>query len=158
MSRKVFRLLPILFSLLSLAACVIQGEDFHRVDTKIKGFTKHFEESQFAISERGSYDVELLLRENGLRIGQNEFEFIVHNSEDIDVEGAKITMALEYPERSFVDLGVKISDKGYGLYSVKDLTVDSPGPARLKVTVSFKGIEDDAIFDFPNVSAAATKP
>lgn len=157
MFKKVTCFIPMLIMLLNLAACVTLGDTFHRVDKKVNGFTKHFEESQFAITERGSYDVELLLLDNGLRVGQNEFEFIVHDSRDADVEGAKITMALKSSGRDFVDLGVKVSDKGNGLYSVKDLTVDSPDPARLKVTVSFKGIEDNAIFSFPDVIAAKTK-
>jgi len=123
---------------------------FHYKNEKIDGFTKHFTESLFDITEKRLFSLELLLWDGNLLIGENRVYLIVHNNEDKDVAGADIAVVAKNKGTGST-VKATILDKGDGLYSTKDLTLDRPGDWEISVTVTKDGRSDGTLFSFPHV-------
>jgi len=118
-------------------------------------FTRHYANSKFVISEGGKYSVEMLVIGDMLKTGMNSLDMVVHDSSDHDVMGAKLTVTPWMPEMGH---GVKteptITERGGGLYSAENVEITMPGMWQIKVAVDKDGVEDTAIFEFPNVHPA----
>ncbi len=140
--------LTVMLIFLLTPACVSHTTmPFHRKDIKIGGFTKHFAESLFKVTEKRLFSIELLLREDGLKPGRNDFEMIVHNDRDMDIEGADLRIALPVTGQGVIGEPV-IKDRGNGLYRVENLHVTRSGPVVLNIEVAKDKIKDRAVFYF----------
>lgn len=120
-----------------------------------EGFTKHYANSLFEVTEKGLFSVEMLVLGDELGIGKNSLDIIVHDAADADVMGADITVTPWMPDMGH---GVKekpvITERGGGLYSIENVEITMPGLWELRVKV-MKGAEEDvAVFTFPDVHAA----
>jgi hypothetical protein len=116
------------------------------------GFTQHYGDTLFEVAENRAFSVELL-QSAPLGIGVNSLQMVVHDRKDKDVEGAKVRVRA-YPAGKEQDAGVyEASDLGHGLYSVHQVSIDSPGDWVLAIDVA-KGKESGtALFNFPKVTA-----
>ncbi len=115
-------------------------------------FTKHFNDSLFNIADKAEFSVEILLDEKEYKIGKNVIGIVIHNSRNQDVENASI--AIDYRNidtGQSAALGAVVKEKGRGLYIVSDLPLNKEGRWKLTITVKKDGIEDSALFLFPDV-------
>jgi hypothetical protein len=121
---------------------------FHRTEKKIDGFTKHFDESLFNVTERGLFSVELLIKQEELKVGRNDFALIIHDNKDRDVEDAVLNIVSRLQEQA-IAVSPVIRNKGYGLYGVENLLISMPGQWELKIEIKKDGVEDSLFFYFP---------
>jgi len=124
---------------------------FQYRNEKIQGFTKHFAEGVFEITQNRFFSVELLIWDGKLSTGENRVYLIVHNSEDKDIEGADLTVVAKNMETGST-VKAAVLDKGDGLYRTQGLTLDKPGAWEVSVTVVKGGRSDKALFSFTTSS------
>jgi len=108
--------------------------------------TKHFNETLFAISEKGQVSIEILLDEKEYKIGKDMVGIVVHDGHDEDVEEAKLHVTVSGNAEP-----LKVKEKGGGLYLMANDALPKGGTWELKVTVRKKKIDDSATFLFPEV-------
>ena len=111
-------------------------------------FTKHFNETLFAIAEKGQVSIEVLLDEKEYKIGKDVIGIVVHDSHDEDVEGASLAVTVTGAAEP-----LKVKEKGGGLYLVPNTGLPKEGKWELKIAVKKKAIDDSASFVFPDVLA-----
>lgn len=135
---------------LQIPACTSSDmtTQFHRTEKKIDGFTKHFDESLFKVTERGLFSVELLIKQEGLKVGRNDFALIIHDNKDRDVEDAVLNIVSRLQDQG-IAVSPVIRNKGYGLYAVENLHISMPGDWELKIEVKKDSVEDSLFFYFP---------
>jgi hypothetical protein len=115
-------------------------------------FTKHYEESLFQVTAKGMYSVELVLKEHDLKTGINAVDIIIHDKTDRDIVGADIEVIPWMPDMGHgVFEKPVITEKGGGLYAVENIILIMSGRWELRVNIKEGGIEDKAVFDFPDV-------
>jgi len=108
--------------------------------------TKHYNDTLFAISEKGQMSVEVLLDEKEYKIGKDVIGILIHDSRDEDVEDAKVIVTV-----TGIAEPLKVKEKGGGLYLASSVNLPKEGAWKLGITVKKKKIEDGAIFAFPEV-------
>jgi hypothetical protein len=109
-------------------------------------FTKHFNDTLFAISEKGQVSIEVLLDEREYKMGKDVIGIVIHDSHDEDVEDAKVTVGV-----TGIAEPLKVREKGGGLYLVPNSGLPQDGTWKLSISVKKKKIEDGAVFTFPEV-------
>ena len=107
-------------------------------------FTKHFNETLFAISEKGQVSIELLLDEKEYKIGKGVVGIVVHDRHDGDVEGAKLMVTTGGSAEP-----LKVTEKGGGLYLVPSDGLPKDGRWELRIAVKTGKIDDRAAFSYP---------
>lgn len=143
--------LTLAISTLVAAGCATgdMASTFHGKETKISGFTKHFEESLFQISDHGMFSAELLIPGKNLVTGMNDFDIVIHDRNDRDVEAASVDVSLKGGK---VTTGkTRVIDRGGGLYGVRGMNVPIPGAYELIIGIESKGIRDNAVFSITAV-------
>jgi len=111
-------------------------------------FTKHFNETLFAVGEKGQVSIEVLLDEKEYKIGKDVIGIVVHDSYDEDVEDASLSVTA-----TGAAAPLKVKEKGGGLYLVPSAGLPKEGKWELKIAVKKKKIDDSASFVFPDVLA-----
>ncbi|MBI5849002.1 MAG: hypothetical protein HZB31_13840 [Nitrospirae bacterium] len=111
-------------------------------------FTKHFNETLFAISEKGQVSIEVLLDEKEYKIGKDVIGIVIHDSHDEDVEDAKVMVTV-----TGIEAPLKVTEKGGGLYLASNTGLPKDGAWKLGISARTKKIEDGAAFSFPEVFA-----
>jgi hypothetical protein len=147
------RSIILIISLLFVSSCAsgkVPISKFTRIDKKTGNFTKHLDESIFKITEKGMYSVEVLLYNGNLKAGRNDFDILVHDSRDRDVENAQIRVVARMPGGS-LEVKPRITSSLPGLYSLWDLELTGAGNWELMIHISDGDYEDTVVFDFPNV-------
>ncbi len=109
-------------------------------------FSKHFNDTLFAIAEKGQVSIEVLLDEKEYKIGSDVFGVVIHDSHDEDVEDAKVIVTV-----TGIAGPLKVTEKGGGLYLVPSIGLQKEGTWRLGISVKKKKLEDGASFSFPEV-------
>jgi hypothetical protein len=131
-----------------LFSCAAAPTQVHKHDA----FTKHYEESLFQVTGKGMYSVEMVIKEHELKTGVNELDVIVHDKDDSDVVNAVVTVTPWMPGMGHgVFEEPSVEEKGGGLYSVKNILLIMSGHWELRVNINRDGMEDIAVFDFPDV-------
>ncbi|NJD56340.1 MAG: hypothetical protein FIA94_08045 [Nitrospirae bacterium] len=110
-------------------------------------FTKHFNETLFALGEKGQMSIELLLDEKEYKIGKDVIGIVVHDSHDEDVEDASLAATVTGTAEP-----LKVKEKGGGLYLVPSAGLPKEGKWELKIAVKKKKVDDSVTFVFPEVS------
>jgi len=128
---------------LTCAAIACAHEVQHEGSVK---FTKHFNETLFAISAKGQVSIEVLLDEREYKIGSDVIGIVVHDSHDEDVEEAKLIVTI-----TGIAEPLKVTEKGSGLYLVPKAGSPKDGAWKLGISVKKKKIDDGAEFAFPDV-------
>ena len=138
----------LIFAALLIAGCAATGEIVQKHDE----FTKHYEESRFEITKNGSFSLEMVVKEHELKTGVNKVDLIVHDKNDRDVIGADITMTPWMPEmgHGVFDAPV-VTEKGGGLYTFENIILIMSGHWELRINIKKNGMQDSAVFDFPDV-------
>jgi len=149
---RFFLSISIMFFLL-LTGCAgnkVPASKFSRIDKKVGNFTKHLKESLFKATDNGLFSIEVLLFEGNLKLGRNDFDIVIHDISDNDVEDADIKILARMPENG---IKVKPGMQYYrsGLYSVSKLELTMPGHWELLITVKKDHSQDRVVFDFPNI-------
>lgn len=106
--------------------------------------TKHFNDTLFAVSEKGQVSVEVLLDEKEYKIGKDMIGIVIHDSHDEDVEEATLIVTV-----TGIVEPMKVTEKGSGLYLVSNTKFPKEGTWKLNISVIKKKIEDRATFVFP---------
>jgi|OpeIllAssembly_1097287.scaffolds.fasta_scaffold111060_2 hypothetical protein len=109
-------------------------------------FTKHFNDTLFAVSDKGQVSIELLLDEKEHKIGKDMIGMVIHDSHDEDVEDANLIITV-----TGISEPLKVKEKGGGLYLAPSVSLPKEGTWRLGISVKKKKIEDGAVFNFPEV-------
>ena len=89
---------------------------------------KHYKESVIAKGEKGVFTVEMIPPKEGLMMGVNSIELILHDAGGSDVPGAKITVTPWMPEHSHgVPVKPVVTDRGGGAYTVENILFTMTG-------------------------------
>lgn len=116
---------------------------------------KHYEESVVAEGEKGVFTVEMIPPREGLMMGVNSIELILHDAGGSDVPGAEIAVTPWMPEHNHgVSEKPVVTDRGGGAYTVENILFTMTGWWELTVEVSKGDLSDSAIFNFPEVKAS----
>ncbi|MGO9612953.1 MAG: FixH family protein, partial [Dissulfurispiraceae bacterium] len=119
--------------------------------------TKHYEQSLFKMTERGMFSVEMVVKEQELKVGVNTLDIIVHDKNDKDVAGAIVTVTPWMPEMGHgVYEKPVVRERGGGLYSVENIILIMGGRWELRIKISRGSVEDSVTFDFPDVKISET--
>lgn len=134
--------------LIFLISCSTGSNQVHKHDA----FTKHYENSLFKVTEKSMFSVEMVIKEHGLKTGINMIDLIIHDRDDRDVIGASVTVTPWMPEMGHGVFGKPVvTEKGGGLYTVENIILIMSGHWELRVNLKRGGLEDIAVFDFPDV-------
>lgn len=137
-------------TLLMVGCASVHFDPLTKVDRKVNGFTKHYEEGFFKIGDNGIFSVELVTIRERFHQGKNRFDVIVHHVEKGDTEGADIKV-----EARLLPGGAmhkpRIWEEEYGLYNLTDLAMDKPGDWELQFTVSKDKETDIVAFIFEDL-------
>lgn len=118
-------------------------------------FTKHKSGSLFKVTAEKKFSIEMEIEGGALKEGANKAEIVIHDRDDKDVKGAKITITPWMP-----DMGHGVPDKPVvtekeGLfgsrYLVENLVLNMGGHWEVLVEVEKDGLKDGAVFDFADV-------
>ena len=83
---------------------------------------KHYDQSIVAEGEKGAFSVEVLLPKEGLLMGVNSFEFILHDKDGKDIPGAAVAITPWMPEHNHgVSEKPVITDRGGGAYTAGNI-------------------------------------
>jgi hypothetical protein len=119
-------------------------------------FTQHYGDSIFEVTKSELFSVELLMS-GPLGIGENSMQMVVHNRQDQDVAGAKVTVRAYPAGQEQSAQAHEASDLGHGLYTVHHVGIPSSGHWVLAVDVK-KGKESGtAYFEFPEVAGEGSQ-
>jgi hypothetical protein len=138
MKLKVFIVLIAFFVLLSTAFA----------DHSPKGI----EGSLSQMTDKKLFHVEVTVEGKNLAIGKNSADIVVKDTNGNPVTGAYIYVkphVARHGESTFVK--PLVTEKGEGLYNVKNIYLDTQGDWILKVRVRKGDKDDSATFDFPGV-------
>ena len=159
MKRVLITAVAILFLLAGCAAKEEQSAGHNGTMTEGHGHgdvkvTKHFDDSLTKLTDKGMYSLELVIPEKHLMMGVNTVELIVHHGKGGDVAEAAVAITPWMPGMGH---GVMekpiITERGGGLYSVENVVLSMTGHWQLRVAVNKDGVEDTAVFEFPEVKA-----
>ncbi|UCG38056.1 MAG: FixH family protein [bacterium] len=116
--------------------------------------TKHYEDSLFKVTDNGSFGVEVMLPSGDLEMGVNSLDLIIHDSSDADVTGARIVVEPWMPEMGHgVSTAPAISERGGGMYEVRDVMFSMTGEWELRITVTSGDVTDKVAIELPEVGA-----
>jgi len=116
---------------------------------------KHYDQSIVAEGEKGAFSIEMLLPEDGLLMGVNSFEIIIHDREGKDIPGAAITVTPWMPEHNHgVSEQPVVTERGGGAYSVDNVLFIMTGWWEVTFQVRRGESEDTVVFNFPEVKAS----
>ncbi len=148
MGKGIVLFLALLLS--GFAANNLMVQHAHAAGDHPTEFTKHFEDSTLLFTEKEMFGVELVIPNERLSTGINEFDLIVHDIEHRDIEGATVTVTPWMPEMGHGAFSPnEVTEKGGGLYSVTNLVMVMGGHWELRVDIKKGDIEDRVVFDFP---------
>lgn len=112
-------------------------------------FTQHFADSLFAVAEKKKFSVEIITDKIHLGVEKNIVGFIVHDSNDVDVEHAGLTVtSVSLAKGEAGKIVYPVTDRGRGLYIAESLDIRQKDLSELIVTVKKGDIEDTAVFYF----------
>ena len=112
-------------------------------------FTQHFTDSFFAVAEKQKFSVEIITDKKDLGVEKNTVGFIVHDSNDVDVEHAELTVtSVSLVKGDAGSTAYPVTEKGSGLYTSESLDLGQKGLSELRVKVRKNDIEDIAVFHF----------
>ncbi len=112
-------------------------------------FTQHFADSFFVVAEKKKFSIEIITDKKDLGVEKNVVGFIVHDSSDVDVEHAELTVTSVSPAKGDAwSIVYPVTEKGSGLYTAESLDLSQKGLSELSVKVRKGDIEDIAVFHF----------
>jgi hypothetical protein len=118
-------------------------------------FTRHKSESFFMVTAEKKFSIEMEIEGHALKEGANEALIVIHDHDDKDVKGAKITVTPWMP-----GMGHGVPEKAViteeeamfgSRYQVENLVVNMGGHWEILVEVEKDDVKDGAVFDFPDV-------
>ena len=128
----------------------------HAKAADAQGPQRHYKESSFKVTDKGLFGVELVVKGDKLKVGSNSIDIIIHDKDDKDVTGAELSVT---PRMSSMGHGVLekpvIMERGGGVYSVDNVDLPTGGNWELKIRIKKHAMEDNTIFDFPDVKGNA---
>jgi hypothetical protein len=120
------------------------------------GFTRHYEDSLFKVTDSGLFSVEIVTPSSELKVGLNTLNLIVHERLDLELTGAVVTITPWMPDMGHgVTVEPEIKEKGGGLYAAENVGFSMTGRWELRITVKKGGVEDTVVFDFPDIRKKA---
>jgi len=151
MKKKIVVVLLVLFTMGAVQAQAAHPGMEEKGDAAM---TKHYEGSVMEKGAKGVFTVELIPPKEGLKMGVNAVEMIIHDAADKDVAGAEITITPWMPEHGHgVSEKPEVKERGGGVYSVDNIVLIMTGWWELKIDIKEGDREDTAVFNFKEVSA-----
>jgi hypothetical protein len=137
--------------LLAIVGCA-QTKDTSMVHEHTPEVAKHYDQSVAQWTDNKFFTIEMVIPDKELRMGVNSLGIIVHDKNDKDIPGAEVTITPWMPAMGH---GVMekpvVMERGGGLYSVSNVVLSMTGHWQLQVAVTKDGVQDKAVFDFPEV-------
>lgn len=125
-----------------------RGEDRH------SEMTKHYEDSLFTVTENGEFSVEVILPKEGLEMGVNKVDIIIHDKKDRDVTNARIKIVPWMVDMNHgVSEAPQVSERGGGLYSLSNVLFSMTGKWELRLTISSGKVTDSVVITLPAIGA-----
>ena len=116
--------------------------------------TQHYEGSLFKATQNGEFSVEVLFPDKKVEMGVNNVDLIIHDKNDMDVTGARITVTPWMPSMGH---GVMekpvVNEKGGGLYNVKNVIFSMTGEWELRLEIASGSTTDSVKIPLPPVGA-----
>lgn len=144
----------LVLGLLALSGCATTGTIHDDGEKEHAPMTKHYEDTLFQVTEKGEFSLEVLLPDDGLEMGFNKIDIIVHSKKDRDVTSANIIVTPWMPS---MDHGVKenvvVSERGGGLYAVSNLVFSMTGQWEIQVKIVDGDTVDSAVIELPLIGA-----
>lgn len=148
--RKLIRIGTAL--VLTIFTCIVADAHEDHSPSEKRVFTKHFNDSLFAITEQEGFSLELILDESEYPIGKGAVGIVIHDFRDSDVVGATVSLVHKNAESGETATGqYEIKDHGNGLYTVSGLDLSRDGRWELTVSVTKADLRDSARFLFPEM-------
>jgi hypothetical protein len=146
--------LTLVLGMFAMSGCATTGAIHDDGEKPHAPMTKHYEDTLFQTTEKGEFSVEVLLPDEGIEMGFNKIDVIIHDKKDHDITGADILVTPWMPS---MDHGVKekpvISERGGGLYAVSNLVFSMTGQWEIRVKVVKGDIVDSAAITLPEIGA-----
>ncbi len=116
---------------------------------------KHYEDSLAAKGEKGVYSIEIIQPGEGLMMGVNSLEIILHDAAGADVPGARIAVTPWMPEHNHgVSEKPVVIVRGGGAYTLENILFIMTGWWELTFEVVKGDLSDKMTFNFPEVRAS----
>ena len=146
--------LILVLGMFAMSGCATTGAMHDDGEKPHAPMTKHYEDTLFQATEKGEFSVEVLLPDEGIEMGFNKIDVIIHDKKDNDITGADILVTPWMPS---MDHGVKekpvVSERGGGLYAVSNLVFSMTGRWEIRVKIVKGDIVDSAAFTLPEIGA-----
>ena len=144
----------LILSIFALSGCATTGAMHDDGEKPHAPMTKHYEDTLFKATEKGEFSVEVLLPEEGVEMGFNKIDVIIHDKKDRDITGGEILVSPWMPS---MDHGVKekpvVSERGGGLYAVSNVVFSMTGEWELRIKVVKGDIVDTVKIPLPPIGA-----
>lgn len=116
--------------------------------------TQHYEDSLFKVTNNGEFSVEVLFPDKKVEMGVNKVDFIIHDKQDRDVTGARITVTPWMPSMNHgvMEKPVVIG-KGGGMYRIENVVFSMTGDWELRVEIASGSVTDTVNIPLPAVGA-----
>lgn len=145
------RSVKIALSLFLLVVFGCAGASFaplKKIDIKVDGFTRHYDQSFFEIGDKGIFSIEFVTTEDRMRAGNPRFAFIVHHAVEGDVENAQVSLITTHV-KSGKEIRPDIWEDQYGLYDVIGFDNDLPGDWKTTLKISKGDLSDSVTIILP---------
>lgn len=146
-STMISRITALVVLMLMVGGCASEDilSRLHIENKKIDGFTKHFAESHFRITENKHFGVELLMPDEKLTAPEDWMYLVIHDSADRDVADADLSVVARNPETG-TTRQAGIRDEGGGLYRVTGLRLSKGAGWEVTVKIMHQEKSDSVIF------------
>ena len=110
------------------------------------------EESRIQLSKKRLYRVEMVIEGQKLKVGANRAELLIRDNEGKPVAGALVRiLPLIYQHGESTLMKPRVTEKGKGHYQVENIYIEIEGHWLLKISMKIGDLEDEVVFDFPEV-------
>ena len=110
------------------------------------------EENPIQVSKKGLYRVEMAIEGQKLKVGANRAELVIRDNEGKPVAGALVRiLPLIYQHGESTLMKPRVTEKDKGHYQVENMFIEIEGHWVLKISMKKGALEDEVIFDFPEV-------
>src|SRR4030042_487423 len=110
------------------------------------------EENPIQVSKKGLYRVEMAIEGQKLKVGANRAELVIRDNEGKPVVGALVrVLPLLYQHGESTLMKPRVTEKDKGHYQVENIFIEIEGHWVLKISMKIGVVEDEVVFDFPEV-------
>lgn len=104
------------------------------------------------VSKKGLYRIEMAIEGQKLKVGANRAELVIRDNEGKPVAGALVRiLPLIYQHGESTLMKPRVTERDKGHYQVENIYIEIEGHWVLKISMKIGDLEDEVVFDFPEV-------